>query len=62
MERGNFDGQKAEILKKIEEAVREGNSQRIYTYSRMIMDLEKTYSGAMLKSDSRSLVVDFSVS
>ncbi len=59
MERDNFDEQKAELLKMIEDAVRQRNSQRIFTYSRMIMDLENEYARA---GDSRFLVVDFSVS
>ncbi len=61
MERDNFDWQKAEILRKIEEAVKLGNSQKIYNYSRMIMDLENAHVRA-IHGDSRSLVVEFSVS
>ncbi len=61
MERDNFDWQKSEILRKIEEAVKLGNSQKIYTYSRMIMDLENAHVRA-IQGDSRSLVVEFSVS
>ncbi len=59
MERYNFDEQKAELLKKIEEALKQRNPHRIYTYSRMILDLENEHARA---GDSRSLVVDFSVS
>ncbi len=62
MERYDFERQKTEILKNIEDAARQGDSLKIYTCSRIMRDLENEFHKVFSENDPRSLIVDFSVS
>jgi hypothetical protein len=62
MEQGNFETRKAEILKRIGEALTQGDSQTLYIYSQIFRDLENEYRRDFSRNDPRSLIVDFSVS
>jgi DNA-binding LacI/PurR family transcriptional regulator len=60
-----FDRQKEETLKQIEEAAKQRNTEMVYAYSRIMMDLEEEYARNMLTRSvekSKYQLVDFSVS
>jgi DNA-binding LacI/PurR family transcriptional regulator len=60
-----FDRQKEETLKQIEEAAKQRNTEMVYAYSRIMMDLEEEYARNMLTRSvekSKYQSVDFSVS